>query len=189
MKNFNIIIFLGVDGSGKSTLINAISNSNKKKFHTIHFIPDFFRKNKKSITNPHGKKKRSKIYSFIKVIYWLINFKLFAILNRNSKKIFIFDRYIYDVIIDPLRYRFSLSEKMTNIFLKYIIKPDLIVLLSGNPKKIYVRKKELKLKEIIRLNTRYNKFVQKFNSKIILNSFSKINYNKKKILNYIKKIK
>ena len=78
---------------------------------------------------------------------------------------------------------------MTNIFLKYIIKPDLIVLLSGNPKKIYVRKKELKLKEIIRLNTRYNKFVQKFNSKIILNSFSKIDYNKKKILNYIKKIK
>ena len=67
MKNFNIIIFLGVDGSGKSTLINAISNGNKKKFHTIHFIPDFFRKNKKSITNPHGKKKEVKYILLLKL--------------------------------------------------------------------------------------------------------------------------
>ena len=72
-------------------------------------------------------------------------------------------------MIDPLRYRFSLSMIVITKIIKFAIKPDLIVLLTGNPKKIYSRKKELTLKDTIKLNDKYIKFVKKFDVKIVLN--------------------
>ena len=69
-----------------------------------------------------------------------------------------------------------------------MIKPDLIILLTGNPNKIYSRKKELKLKDMIRLNNKYMKFIKEFDQKIILNCFDKIDFNKNKVLNYLKKL-
>ena len=188
MKNFKTIIFLGVDGTGKSTLINSVYKKNKKKFEKIHFAPDYFKKKNKPITNPHQQIKRSMVFSFFKIIYWIINYQIFTILNYNSKKIYIFDRYIYDVMIDPLRYRFSLSKIVITKIIKFAIKPDLIVLLTGNPKKIYSRKKELTLKDTIELNDKYIKFVKKFDVKIILNCLYDIDTNTNKILSYIKKL-
>jgi thymidylate kinase len=188
MRNFKIVIFLGVDGSGKSTLINSILKKDRKKFNKIHFVPDYFRKNNKQNINPHKQIKRGKIFSLLKILYWLVNYQIFKILNYNSKKIYIFDRYIYDVLIDPLRYRFSLSKIIITKIVKFAIKPDLIVLLTGDPKKIYFRKKEIKLNDTIKLNDRYIKFVQKFDVKIILNCLNKIDSNRDKILNHIKKL-
>ena len=69
-----------------------------------------------------------------------------------------------------------------------MIKPDLIILLTGNPNKIYSRKKELKLKNMVRLNNKYMKFIKEFDQKIILNCFDKIDFNKNKVLNYLKKL-
>ncbi len=188
MQNFKIIVFLGVDGSGKSTLIDSIVKKNRLKFKKIHFNPDYFQKKNKQITNPHLKKKRGKIFSLLKIMYWVINYQIFKILNFNSKNIYIFDRYIYDIILDPLRYRFSLPNKLTKLFIKFIIKPDLIILLTGNPYKIYSRKKELKLNDMIRLNNKYIKFIKEFDQKIILNCLDTIDINKNKILNYLKKL-
>jgi len=187
VRNFKIIVFLGVDGSGKSTLIDTLSKSNQKKYKKIHFMPDYFRKKNKPSINPHKQSKRSEIFSYLKIIYWLINFYFFRLINFNSKKIFIFDRYIYDVIIDPLRYRITLSKKIKKIILKFSIKPDVIFFLIGNPNKIYYRKKELKLKTITRLNNDYLIFSKKLNNKLVLNCSHKVSYNKKEILNFLKK--
>ena len=46
MTNFKIVVFLGVDGAGKSTLINSIVKKNRYKFKKIHFNPDYFKKKK-----------------------------------------------------------------------------------------------------------------------------------------------
>ena len=188
MKSFKLIVFLGVDGSGKSTLINSILKKDRKKFDKIHFVPDYFRKKNKQNINPHKQIKRGKIFSLLKILYWLVNYQIFKILNYNSKKIYIFDRYIYDVVIDPLRYRFSLPKIMITKIVKFAIKPDLIILLTGNPKKIYYRTKEIRLNDTIKLNNRYIKFVKKFDVKIILNCLNKIDSNRDKILNHIKKL-
>lgn len=81
-----------------------------------------------------------------------------------------------------------MSNKLTKLIIKFIIKPDLIILLTGNPNKIYSRKKELKLKNMVRLNNKYMKFIKEFDQKIILNCFDKIDFNKNKVLNYLKKL-
>jgi len=47
VKNFKIIVFLGVDGAGKSTLIESIIKKNELKYEKVHFAPDYFRKKKK----------------------------------------------------------------------------------------------------------------------------------------------
>lgn len=188
MKNFKIIVFLGVDGSGKSTLINSIVKKNKLKFEKIHFTPDYFRNKKVQTVNPHLKKKRGKLFSFLKLIYWIINYKLFEIVNYKSHKIFFFDRYLSDIIIDPLRYRFSLPAKITNQVIKFMLKPDLIILLRGSPHEIYSRKQELKLKEIIKLNNKYIKFIKKYDNKLILDCSDKIYSNRNKVLSYIKRL-
>ncbi len=187
MKKFKIIVFLGVDGSGKSTLIKSIFNKNKIKYKMIHFTPDYFRKKKNPVINPHENTKRSKVISLLKIIYWIFNFQIFKILNYNSKKIFLFDRYLFDLIIDPKRYRFSLSDKTIKFIIKPLLKPDLVVLLTGNPKKIYLRKKEIKLRDTIILNNKYIKFTKAFDKNIILDALDRVNLNRSKILNYFKK--
>lgn len=187
MRNFKIIVFLGVDGSGKSTLIDTLTKNNEKKFRKIHFVPDYFRKKNKPNITPHKQLKRSEMFSYLIIIYWLINFYFFRLINFNSEKIFVFDRYIYDILIDPLRYRVKISKKIKKIILKFSIKPDIIFFLIGNPNKIYSRKKELKLKDTIKLNNDYLEFSKKFKNKLVLNCFHKVLFNKKKIINYLKK--
>ena len=186
MKKFKIIVFLGVDGSGKSTLIKSIFNKNKIKYKMIHFTPDYFRKKKNPVINPHKNTKRSKVISLLKIIYWIFNFQIFKIVNYNSKKIFLFDRYLFDLIIDPKRYRFSLSDKTVKFIIKPLLKPDLVVLLTGNPKKIYLRKKEIKLRDTIILNNKYIKFTKAFDKNIVLDALDRVNLNRSKILNYFK---
>ena len=82
--------------------------------------------------------------------YWLFLYNIyFLVIKLYNKQIFIFDRYAHDLLIDPVRYRYSLNENITRIILKFFPHPDLWVIMSGNPKIIWKRKKEVKLKIII----------------------------------------
>ena len=42
-----IIYFIGADGSGKSSLIDRIYNSDKSRFEKIHFVPSILKLKKK----------------------------------------------------------------------------------------------------------------------------------------------
>lgn len=162
-KNF-IVAFLGPDGSGKSTLINYLTNYLRKKkliYKYIHLRPRIFKHSEKPVTNPHGKAPRSTFISFIKLIYWLILFNFyFLCVNIISKKVYIFDRYPHDLLIDPLRYRFKLSKKITLFLLNFLPHPDLWINVSGNFKEIWERKKETKQLVIKKQLKSYKKFMK-----------------------------
>ena len=177
-KNSKIIVFLGVDGSGKSTLVNYIYKRNKSKYDKIHFVPDYFRKKKNVIeNNPHFKKKRSKLFSILKLIYWIINIKFSELFQIFSNKNYIYDRNLSDVLIDPIRYRFNLSKNILSFFINSIKQPDLYVYVTGNLKKIYSRKKETKYITLIKLDKKYKEFLKKKKIK-----FLKIFLKKKKLI-------
>lgn len=182
-KSSKIIVFLGVDGSGKSTLINIIYKRHKSKFNKIHFVPDYFR-NKKNILekNPHSKKKRGKIFSFLKLIYWIINIKFSEFFQIFSNKNYIYDRNLSDVLIDPVRYKFNLSNNILSFFINSIKQPDLYVYVTGNIKKIYNRKKETSYINLIKLDKKYKKFFKKIKNKIFINGFNKKESNYEKII-------
>jgi thymidylate kinase len=187
--NKNIIIaFLGVDGSGKSSIILAISKNLKKKKidHSLfHLLPNFLSRTKKNaISSPHKQIERSKLFSIIKLIYWLLKFHFFFKINFfNKSQIFIFDRYPHDVLIDPTRYRINRNLKIKKNILKLFPEPDLWIIMTGDSKKIWKRKKEIELKKTIFLNKKYQKFGLKKKNFIFISKLSKY----KKILNYLTK--
>jgi thymidylate kinase len=59
----------------------------------------------------------------------------------------VFDRYAYDIALDPRRFRIDLPKRVTEWFTKLAPKPDLIICLTGNPEIIAARKQELSVDE------------------------------------------
>ena len=133
MSSYNkslVISFMGVDGSGKSTLIDLITKKFKNKYKNIRYIhlrPYLFLTDK-SITNanPHYNKPRSQFISLLQILTWLLIYQIFFFVRLKKKnQLIIFDRYAHDLLIDKIRYRFSLSNKLTRYILSLFPEPHL----------------------------------------------------------------
>jgi thymidylate kinase len=186
-KKINVIAVMGPDGSGKTFFINYLIKKLKIKniiIKRIHLKPALINSNIKNVSNPHSKKPRNVLFSILKLLYWLLTYYLFGLLKYfpNKKKIYIFDRYVHDVLVDPLRYRVKL-----NFIIKFIInffpKPDIWLFMSPNIKTIWSRKREIKYDTLSKQLISYKKLKKKLsNSFFISNKFDFI-----EILNVIKK--
>ena len=84
------------------------------------------------------------------VDYFLGYFLLVGLPKIFNRSAYIFDRYFYDLQMDPLRFRIELP----NFILKYatlmLPKPDVILCLFADPEVIYLRKPELPVTELIK---------------------------------------
>jgi len=176
-----IISFMGVDGSGKTTLSKTIKKlfKNSKYLHLKPYI--LFQDRRRVIKNPHNQKKSTSIVSLLRLLSWLISYKIFFYINKKER-LFFFDRYAHDIIIDPLRYKHNLPKFLTNFLLSLFPRPDLWIFLNPSLKIINLRKFELPESELRRQIKEYSIFFKNKKNVLILN-----NYNQKK--NLIKKIK
>ena len=172
MINSKIIVILGPDGSGKSTFSKKITQNLKKKkikIKNYHLVPSFslIKKKAKIVTNPHAKIPRSKFMSILKLLFWLLKYKIAIFFdNLQNYQIIIFDRYADDLIIDPIRYRFNLNKKYTSYILKFFPKPFIWIIMLDKPLNIWRRKKEVKYKVLVDQLKLYKKFAK--NKKIQL---------------------
>jgi thymidylate kinase len=174
-----VIVVLGTDGSGKSTIINAITPIINEAFHKSviynHLRPNVLpelgvllgRKAKTDkpivVTNPHAQKPSGPVGSIFRWGYYLLDYTLGYIKSvfpqiRTKSKVFIFDRYYYDYYIDQRRSRTSLPHWILRLGECLVPTPDIILCLGGDPQKIYSRKPETSLKEV----TRQTRILQKF---------------------------
>ena len=165
-----VISVMGTDGSGKSTVIDAITPWLDEAFHhgVIYrhlrptVIPDLGvllgkRKSEpgRVVTKPHAHKPSGLLGSLVKWGYYLIDYT-FGYLRlvwpqvSFKTKLFIFDRYYYDYYIDQKRMGISLPKWLIRIGELFVPTPDLIICLGGNPQKIYERKPETSLEEVTR---------------------------------------
>ena len=148
---------MGVDGAGKTTLAKKLNKifKNSKYLHLKPYI--IFKDRRTVIKNPHNQKKSSFILSLLRIFSWLVSYKFFFYQNKR-KRIYFFDRYAHDLLIDPLRYKHSLTQGLTKIILIFFPKPDLWIFLKPSLKIIKSRKNELPISELRRQIKSYTKF-------------------------------
>ncbi len=159
-KSFISIVFLGVDGSGKTTSISNLRNFLKKNnikaekfdlgiYHKRTFFGRIFGKfynlfkHKKHNATLRGNAidtnylKKAPLRNIFRSIDILLRYsgaKKYA--RKNNIKIIIFDRYFYDILFQ------SQLDFLTKILLKFLPKPDFTFYLYEKPEVIYKRKGE-----------------------------------------------
>jgi thymidylate kinase len=168
-KQGHTIAFLGIDGSGKTTIIHRITPYLEEVYpHKVfyeHLRPNciptlahlFGKKRRKAETDadPHDQKQSHIFGSVLRFSYYFLDYTVGYCLKIFPKKIFhsciwIFDRYYYEYLIDPLRTRITLPKWVFKTGMLLIPEPDLIICLGALPKIIHLRKPELNIQEITR---------------------------------------
>jgi len=163
------IVFLGTDGSGKSTIIEKIKPALNDAFHNAVYyehmrpnkLPSIARLmgNKEEfngpVSNPHGTSSSGFFGSLLRWFYYMLDYTFGFYLKIWPKKairscIWIFDRYYYDYLIDPKRGRIKLPKWILKVGQFIIPEPDLILCLGADAASIHKRKPELTLKEVER---------------------------------------
>ena len=175
-----VIVFEGIDGSGKSFHLNAASNYLKKK--KISFIKlrepggsTFSEKIRKMILN---KKLNLNNKTDLLLFYAGRSENFQKIIKKNyKKKIILIDRFT-DSTIAYQHYGMKIDLKVIKVLNKFIIgnfNPDIVFLSTVNSKNLQKR-----LENRSNLN-RYDKFKLKFYNKV-QNGYEKISSNKSKYI-------
>ena len=169
-----VIVVEGTDGSGKSFIINSITPILNGAFHNgvvynhlrPHWLPDIavvLGKRKKPasgeenkvVSNPHAGKQSGLVMSLVRWGWYMLDYTLGYLKKvwlpvHSKSKVFIFDRYYYEYYLDQRRSCVKLPNCIVRIGEMFLPKPDLILCLGGDPKKIYARKPETSLDEVTR---------------------------------------
>ena len=152
----------GADGVGKSTVLKLLlpklmEPGRYKGILFFHWKPTKGNLNEGGIPetvphDPRGSKPRGRLMSFVYLCYhWLSffvgYFKNIAPALRDGKLV-IADRYTYDILLDPLRFRLNLPRWLLCAFVKTLPQPDVVLALTAEPETIFARKHELSVEEI-----------------------------------------
>jgi thymidylate kinase len=162
-----VVAVLGLDGSGKSTLVELMKNDIERLFHAAvehrHLRPGFLPQlatlarrdigQAMRLANPHVKPPSGAIVSIIRLAYYTIDYFLgywvcvYPVLVKFPT-VFFFDRYFYDYYIDPARLRVSAPWWMVELFAFFVPEPDLTIMIRPHPEVFHKRKPELPLEEL-----------------------------------------
>lgn len=177
----NLISVHAPDGTGKTTFIQKLGNelgfyyvcSPSDLLSIHHFRPCILpnlgavgekagvMKQDTDFTNPHRAKPVNPISSFIRMTYYWIDYfvGMPLLLRKNAQfdKFTIFDRYVYDLLVDPGRTRIKLPYWIRGIFARLVRQPKIIFVLNTHAETIYARKQELTIDEISRQLTEFCK--------------------------------
>ena len=201
MYNKPLIVFEGIEGSGKTTHIKNVCNYLSK--NKIKFI---------KIREPGGSKNSEKIRKIILNNKSSFNYKtdlllymaarsenVEKIISKNyKKKIILIDRFT-DSTIAYQHYGMRLNKKIIisiNNFLLNNIKPNLIFLNKVSEKNLKKRLKDRKNKNKYdnfkisfyrKVQNGFMKLSKKNKKYVIIDSNKNINYNKLKVINKIKR--
>lgn len=196
-----VVAILGVDGAGKSTVIDSIKPAlytmTRGEIYIKHLrpglLPPLARLKGKNavpigpVLDPHGSTPSGIFGSFARLIYLLADYVVgYWLLIRpkiaNQPAIVLYDRYAYDMALDPRRFRIGLPGGLVYWFAKLAPKPDIIICLHALPKVIVKRKKELPIREIQRQVNELKKFAKNEPNAILISTVAKKKEVRDKIL-------
>ncbi len=171
-----IVTINGVDGSGKSTILEAIRESTKVELCHYHSRPGLVipknnaKKYNKYVDRPNEVPKRRRHMQLAKLALFLFEFQLLAIWHRITfqQKLVILERSLIDLYVHPARYGLEsgLVERTQTLLMEWYV--DLNICLTGDPRTIADRKQELDEPEISDLNNRYLEILCRSKEKLLV---------------------
>jgi thymidylate kinase len=179
------ITFSGVDGAGKSTILEHTKNLLQKKYrrkivvlrHRPSLFPilSAFRYGKSkaelmaSSNLPRQGKNKNAISSLFRFLYYYTDYlvgQLYVHLRYTLRGYTVlYDRYYFDFIIDAKRSNISLNSSLIKNGYRFLFKPRVNVFLYEDPEIILNRKKELDAKDISALTAQYMELFSEFASR------------------------
>jgi len=179
-KYAQVFSVMAPDGAGKTTFLDSlierinfyyVKDENDEKCTIYHFRPNLLpnlgavvektgiKEQDKDFTNPHRAKPAGMLSSLVRITYYWMDYVLgynyFVRKDVQYDKFSVFDRYSYDLIVDPFRTRLNLPLWVRKLYVKCMPHPKVVFYLEADPEVIYKRKQELTLDEITRQNIIY----------------------------------
>jgi len=182
------VVILGPDGCGKSTVTEALPRELQRGYRNIwqfHWrpglLPKLGRTNSSVLPDgeiqnlaPPSVSKYKGGVSLIRFVYYWLDFVLGYWLRIYPKKaqttLVIGERYFPDVLVNPVRYGFSVSPWIMRLAAKCVPQADMIILLDDDPVAINARKDELSVEAITDLLDKYKKELSHWKNPVIVNT-------------------
>jgi thymidylate kinase len=161
------VIFLGVDGAGKSSVIQGLREQLAGAFarSTCYSFPPavlgrLLRRREGPPTLPHAEPPRAFLASAMRAVcYWFVYSTFGYYVNIHPalarSTLVLHDRHLVDGLVDPRRYRYAGSPGLLRLIWRLVPKPDLIILLDAAPEVLQARKQELPFDEMVRQRAAY----------------------------------
>jgi thymidylate kinase len=170
-----MVVFLGADGSGKSTVIDRVVRSPGPAFWQtarFHLRPPLRKRKRQGmgsgaqafVTEPHAQPLRGRISSLAKLALWWVSYTfgyvrdVFPRLTRSA--LVVFDRYYHDILVDTKRYRYQGPLWPARLVGKVVPRPHLFILLDAPPEVLFDRKQEVTFEEVVRQREEYLNLVR-----------------------------
>lgn len=173
-----IVVILGPDGVGKSTILNLLKaklDSLGRDISYRYFAPGYLKRyrpkeNVSVTTNPHEGRQYGSTLIITKLLLMLFEFRMGVALLRRTNKMVLFDRYIHDVLVDPRRYRMERLRWWMRWLLKAAPKPDLLIIFSAPAEVIQARKQEVPPEETARQLAAYEALAYTLPNTVIIHN-------------------
>lgn len=162
-----VVLVAGPDGAGKSSLARRIADELAAEVtHVVHthWRPGLLPHPRTLLgghaaadgTRPHARAPHGAVVSLGLLGYYWLDFFLGAWLRqrpiRRRGGLVVVERGWWDVAVDGRRYRLSVPPAVVNALGRLLPRPDLALVLRGDPRVLSVRKGELAVAEIARQN-------------------------------------
>ena len=194
-KFSKVFSVMAPDGAGKTTFLESlidkidffyVNDKSDNRCNIYHFRPNLLpnlgalgekagvKEQDKDFTNPHRAKPANTFSSLVRIsYYWLdyvLGYNYFVRKDVQYDRFSVFDRYSYDLIVDPGRTRLNLPLWVRKLFVRFMPHPKVVFYLDADPEVIYKRKQELTLEEIKRQTAEYKKIAYSNKRFVILDS-------------------
>ncbi|MDX1348959.1 MAG: hypothetical protein R3279_01865 [Putridiphycobacter sp.] len=181
-----IVTFSGVDGAGKSTILDLVEQRIQAQFrkevvrlrHRPGILPILSAIKHGGVKNaekraseklPRTGTNGSTLSSFLRFSYYFTDYIIgqvyvyFKYIIRG--KIVLYDRYYFDFIADCERSNIRLNKRLIKALYFFISKPKLNVLLWADANVIYKRKQELEISTISKLTQDYKNLFRNYHQR------------------------